>query len=63
MNAWPQSNEDDLEWRLKLESRISVPKAAAMKGISEDGFRRHYAHLIEQASPNRQVVKLKNVID
>jgi hypothetical protein len=58
-----QSSEDDIAWRLKLESRVSLAEAARMKGISVDGFKRHYSHLIEQASPGRQVVKIKNIID
>jgi hypothetical protein len=56
----PQSDESP-NW-LELERRISVPKAARIKGISEDTFRRRYAHLIEQVSPRRQAVKIKNVI-
>ena len=63
MNDQSQSSEDDIAWRLKLESRVSVSEAARMKGISVDGFKRHYSHLIEQASPGRQVVKIKHVID
>ena len=58
----PQSTDTSRLSAIELESRVSVPKAAAIKGISEDTFRRHYAHLIEQASPRRQVVKLKHVI-
>ena len=65
MNDQSQSDDEalDIAWRLKLESRVSLAEAARMKGISIDGFKRHYGHLIEQASPNRQVVKIKNVID
>jgi hypothetical protein len=47
---------------LELERRIPVSEAAHMKGISEDTFRRRYGHLIEQVSPRRQAVKIKNVI-
>lgn len=63
MNDQSQSNEDDLEWRLKLEGRVPVSEAARMKGISEDTFRRRYPHLIDQVSERRQGVKLKHVID
>jgi len=34
-----------------------------MRGISEDVFRERYGHLIEQASPKRQVVQLGRVLD
>jgi DeoR/GlpR family transcriptional regulator of sugar metabolism len=47
---------------LELERRVSVAEAARLKGVSEDTFRRHYSHLIEQVSPRRQAVKLKHVI-
>jgi len=49
------------DW-LERERRIPVSEAAHMKGISEDTFRRRYAHLIEQVSPRRQAVKIKHVI-
>jgi hypothetical protein len=47
---------------IELERRVSVPEAARLRGISEDSFRRHYAHVIEQVSPRRQAVKLKHAI-
>jgi hypothetical protein len=47
---------------LELERRISVEEAAHLKGVSPDTFRRHYSHLIEQISPRRQAVKVKNAI-
>jgi hypothetical protein len=43
--------------------KIPVPWAAEMKGISVDGFRRHYAHLIEQVSPRRQAVSLGRLLE
>jgi hypothetical protein len=43
--------------------RISVAQAAWIKAISEDTFRRHYSHLIEQITPRRQAVKLGDVLD
>jgi hypothetical protein len=45
-----------------LESRVSVPEAARIKGISPDTFERTYPHLIEKLSERRRGVKLKNVI-
>ena len=60
MNNQPQSDVSP-SW-LELECRIPVAEAAHLKGISEDTFRRRYSHLIEQVSPRRQAVKIKNVI-
>jgi hypothetical protein len=60
MNDQPQSDESP-NW-LELERRIPVSEAARLKNISEDTFRRRYPHLIEQVSPRRQAVKIKNVI-
>jgi hypothetical protein len=42
---------------------ISVEQAAEIKGISPDTFRRHYGHLIEKASPRRDIVRLGSVLD
>jgi hypothetical protein len=47
---------------IELESHISVPRAAAIKGISPDTFRRHFAHLIHKPSPRRNTVKLRDVL-
>jgi hypothetical protein len=47
---------------LELESRISVPEAAKIKGVSQDTFERHYAHLIEKTSPRRNTVKLRHAL-
>jgi hypothetical protein len=38
--------------------RISVKEAAWLKGVSEDTFCRHFAHLIEKITPRRDVVRL-----
>jgi hypothetical protein len=43
--------------------RISIQQAARLKGISEDTFRRHFAHLIEKVTPRRTVVRLGDVLD
>ena len=48
---------------LQRYRKIPVSWAAEIKGISVDGFRRYYAHLIEQVSPRRQAVTLGKVID
>jgi hypothetical protein len=48
---------------LQRYRKIPVPWAAEIKGISVDGFRRYYPHLIEQASPRRQVVTLGRLLD
>ena len=43
--------------------RIPVSEAAAFNNLSEDTFKRHYAHLIEKISPRRLAVKLGDAID
>jgi len=48
---------------LQRHRMISVAWAAEIKGISVDGFRRYYAHLIEQVSPRRQAVVLGKLLD
>ena len=47
---------------LERYRKIPVPWAAALKGISTDGFRRYYPHLIEQVSPRRQAVSLGKLL-
>jgi hypothetical protein len=58
----PQTADTPALSAIELERRVSVPEAARIKGISEDSFRRHYAHVIEQVSPRRQAVKIKHAI-
>ena len=60
MDDQPQPDKSP-SW-LERERRIPVSEAAHIKGVSEDTFRRHYSHLIEQVSPRRQGVKIKNII-
>jgi hypothetical protein len=48
---------------LQRYRNIPVSWAAEIKGISVDGFRRYYAHLIKQASPRRQTVNLGELLD
>jgi hypothetical protein len=47
---------------LERYRKIPVPWAAEIKGISVDGFRRYYSHLIEQVSPRRQAVTLGRLL-
>jgi hypothetical protein len=42
--------------------KISVKEAAALNGVSEDNFRRHYGHLIKKITPRRNVVALSDAI-
>jgi hypothetical protein len=49
------------EW--ERHRKISSAEAAAIKGISEDSFKRHYPHLIHKLSPRRNGVTLGDVID
>ena len=48
---------------LERYRNIPVSWAAEIKGISVDGFRRYYSHLIKQASPRRQTVNLGRLLD
>jgi hypothetical protein len=47
---------------LELERHVSVPEAAALKGVSPDTFKRHFARLIKRPSPRRAVVKLRDLL-
>ena len=48
---------------LELERQVSVPEAANLKGISEDTFKRHYAHIINRPSTRRCTVKLRDLLE
>jgi hypothetical protein len=48
---------------LQRYRKIPVAWAAEIKGISVDGFRRYYSHLIDQVSPRRQAVTLGKLLD
>jgi hypothetical protein len=47
---------------LELESIVPVPKAAHLRGVSVDTFKRHYRHLIRKLSPRREGVKLRDLL-
>jgi hypothetical protein len=47
---------------LDLRRKISVKKAAEFNDMSEDSFRRHYAHLIKKVSPRRDAVELGDAL-
>ncbi len=47
---------------VELNSYISVKRAAEMKDVSEDTFRRHYSHMIERVGQRRQAVRLRNAL-
>jgi hypothetical protein len=47
---------------LDLEKNISVPEAAAIKGVSPWTFKRYYSHLIRKVSPRRETVKLRSLL-
>ena len=57
------SRRFELPPELEKRRRVSVKVAAELKGISEDSFRRHFPHLIDQTTPRRQTVRLGDVID
>jgi hypothetical protein len=60
----PRKNHK-LELSEKAERRKKIPVADAAKivNMSENTFRRHYAHLIKQLSPGIQAVTLGDVLD
>jgi len=60
---FPKDYRVPLSPELEKKRRISVKYAAELRGISEDVFRKQFGHLIEQASPKRQVVQLGRVLD
>jgi hypothetical protein len=47
---------------LELKKKVSVKRAAEIAGISEDSFRRHFAHLIRKITPRRDVVELGDAL-
>ena len=48
---------------LELRKKIWVREAAALNGLSEASFRRHYGHLIRKITPRRDVVELGDAIN
>jgi hypothetical protein len=44
------------------QRRISVPEAAALRGISARTFKRHFSHLIQKTSPRRETVALGDAL-
>jgi hypothetical protein len=63
MSPTPTNNSVVLPADLERRRRISVREAAALKGISEESFRRHFRDLIEQTTPGRQTVRLSDVLE
>jgi hypothetical protein len=59
----PTSYRIELSPEQEQKRRISVKQAAELKGISEDSFRRHFSHLIDQTTPRRQTVRLGDVLE
>jgi hypothetical protein len=47
---------------LELERNAPLEEAAIIAGISEDGLKRHYSHLIRRLSPRRVAMKVKDAI-
>jgi hypothetical protein len=48
---------------LELRRKIRVREAAALNGLSEASFRRHYGHLIRKITPRRDAVELGEAIN
>jgi hypothetical protein len=59
---WSAATAGAVSSTLNLERNVSVPEAAAQKGVSPDTFKRRYAHLIRKVSPRRNVVKLRDLL-
>ena len=47
---------------LELERMLTLGEVAEFTGLSEDGIRRHYAHLIRRLSPRRVGMKLRDAL-
>jgi hypothetical protein len=47
----------------ELERHISVREAAEFKNISEDTFKRRFAHLIRKQGLRRSTVKIRDLIE
>jgi hypothetical protein len=66
-NGMPSASTSPRRIKLSLvlerQRRISVAQAAELRGISEDSFRRHFAHLIEKITPGRDTVRLGDALD
>jgi hypothetical protein len=58
----PTDNEVRLPRELELERMVTIRRAAELRGISEDTFKRQYPHLIERVSDRRSAVRLKHAL-
>ena len=46
----------------ELERMLTLDQVAEFSGLSKDGIRRHYAHLIRRLSPRRVGMKLRDAL-
>jgi hypothetical protein len=46
----------------ELERMLTLDEVAEFRGLSKDGIRRHYAHLIRRLSPRRVGMKLRDAL-
>ena len=42
---------------------VSLREAAEIRGVSVDGFRRHFGHLVRRVSPRRLAVRVGDLLD
>ena len=45
-----------------LRRKITVPEAAAIVGVHEDTFRKHFSHLIQKVGPRLDRVRLGDAL-
>jgi hypothetical protein len=42
---------------------VSIREAAELRGVSVDGFKRHFSHLIQRVSPRRLAVRVGDLLN
>jgi len=42
---------------------ISIREAAELRGVSVDGFKRHFPHLVQRVSPRRLAVRVGELLN
>jgi hypothetical protein len=57
------SPPNDLPPALEHHRHVTLPVAAKAKGISVDGFKRHYGHLIRYVTPRCPRVRVSDLVD
>jgi hypothetical protein len=60
--ASPRKVDIPLPEAVALRRKISVQQAAAMVGVHEDTFRKHFGHLIKRVGPRLDRVALGDAL-